>query len=109
MVASAGAGSKPLPHRSLTTGQLTDAIAYCLTSEAQEAAFNVMVKMQHDAGVDAAVDSFHRQLPQDLACDLLPSEAAGWKVKHGGRSVKLSPKAFACLAGQGLVDRKALN
>jgi len=109
MVASTGAGPKPLPHRTLTTSVLREAIAYCLTGKAQQAAFDVMRKMQHETGVDAAVRSFHRNLPKDLACDVLPAEAAVWKLKRGGRLVKLSARAVACLANHGLVDDKALQ
>ena len=84
-----------MPNRILTAEKLINAIAYCLTAHAQESAQEIMMKMQYEVGVEAAVESFHRNLPTDLACDMLPSETALWKVKRGRRWVKLSAKATA--------------
>ena len=109
MVHGTGAGPKPLPHRSLTTAKLVDAIAYCLTPEAKEAAQEVATKMSREAGVSAAVASFHRNLPQDLACDVLPQEAAVWTVKRQKRTLKLSKKAAAVLTERCKIESKSLR
>ena len=109
MVHGTGAGPKPLPHRSLTTKSLVDAIAYCLTPEAKEASREVAVKMSHESGVSAAVASFHRNLPQNLACDVLPNEVAVWTAKRKKLTLKLSKKAAGILVDDHKLDTKLLR
>ena len=74
MVANSGAGPAPIPHSRLTAEGLAEAIEFCKTPEASEAAKAVAEKMQAENGVEAAVASFHRHLHvEDLRCDLIPT------------------------------------
>jgi hypothetical protein len=108
MVASSGAGPKPIPHRLLTTNKLVGAIAYCLGGEAKQAAQAVAMKMRRETGVQAAVASFHRNLPRIISCDVLPDEHAVWTVKGGKVTLKLSKKAAAILVSKAHIDAKRL-
>jgi sterol 3beta-glucosyltransferase len=78
MVASAGAGPKPINHKTLTSDNLT-------------AAGKIAQKMRVEDGVREAVASFHHNLPvHALTCDLVPGEVACWYYKKGKKEVKLS-------------------
>jgi hypothetical protein len=71
MVAVAGAGPKPIHHKSLNAQNLAEAIAFCLTPEAAAAAGKIAVQMSSETGVRTAVDSFHSHLPvEKMACDV---------------------------------------
>ncbi|KAM0415881.1 hypothetical protein ACHAPT_013143 [Fusarium lateritium] len=77
MVAAAGAGPEPIPQKSLTVERLAEAIRFCLTPEAAEAAAKIAAKMRAESGVKAAVASFHNHLPQDnLECDIVKGQPA---------------------------------
>src|SRR5690349_16696264 len=70
VVASNGAGPVPIPHKALNHQNLADAITFCLTPEAQQAARAVADQMRRENGVNTAVQSFHRQLDaRQLRCD----------------------------------------
>ncbi|KAB8236430.1 uncharacterized protein BDW43DRAFT_298064 [Aspergillus alliaceus] len=109
MVAAAGAGPAPIPHRELTVDALTEGIRYCLTERAATAASAIAAKMDSEAGVHAAVVSFHRNLPlKRLQCDLYPGQPAVWSVSKGHRKFKVSKIAAEILVAEGLIDRKNL-
>ncbi|GME65229.1 putative sterol glucosyltransferase [Neofusicoccum parvum] len=109
MVASAGAGPDPIPHRQMNPENLHGAIAYCLTGQARYSAEQIAEKMKAESGVKAAVESFHAHLPKDLACDVMPDQPAAWKYKEGKRKIKLSKVAAILLEEQGKVGRKNLK
>ncbi|KAL4928623.1 glycosyltransferase [Aspergillus undulatus] len=103
LVASSGAGSKPIPYRTVNATNLTEVIKFCLQPETQRAAQTIASKMQHESGVRAAVDSFHRNLPLDrVQCDLLPDQATTWTCKSP--AMRLSK-----LAAQILVEHLRLS
>ena len=81
MVASAGAGPPPIPYRTLTVENLSRAIVQCLEPETRSAAQVLAAKMKAESGVRTAVASFHRHLPRDVQCQILPDEAAAWTYK----------------------------
>ncbi len=57
--------------------------------------------MRHESGVNAAVQSFHQNLPlAALTCDLVPEKVARWSMMKHGRTVKLSDAAVAVLVAQ---------
>lgn len=86
LVASCGLGPRPIPYRSLTSQNLAEAIQFCLRPEAQSAAFNISLRMSHENGVAAAVDSFHRHLPlSDMRCSAFPTKPAVWKLKKSSK------------------------
>lgn len=94
MIAAAGAGPKPIPHKELSVTNLANAIRYCLSDEAIGAAASIARKMQSESGVQAAARSFHANLPaESLQCDLLPGFPAVWSYKKGRRRLKLSKLA----------------
>lgn len=93
MIAAAGAGPIPIPQKELTAESLAEAIGYCLSSEAVYAARDISQRMQSEAGVEAAVWSFHRNLPlKNLSCDILPNFPAVWCFSKR-KAIKLSSLA----------------
>ncbi|KAH6720229.1 sterol glucosyltransferase [Leptodontidium sp. MPI-SDFR-AT-0119] len=111
MVAAAGAGPKPIPHGSLQSRNLAEAILFCLTPEASIAAQRIAEKMKTEDGVKAAVKSFHANLPREaMQCDFLPNEAAAWSYKQGKKNTQMSKLAAATIMKQSArLDRKALK
>lgn len=110
MVAAAGAGPNPIPQKRLTSGNLADAISFCLTPEASIAAAKIAKQMRAESGVKAAVKSFHDNLPvKELQCDLIPSQAAAWRYQNGKREWKLSKLAAGVLAEGGKLDAPSLE
>lgn len=98
MVAAAGAGPKPIHHKSLNASNLTEAILFCLTPGALAASKQLSVKMSADTGVQTAVRSFHANLPREnVACDLLPDQPAVWTFKKNKKTLKLSKRAAGLL------------
>lgn len=91
MVATTGAGPDPLPFKDLNTQVLAKAIGFALQPEAARAATSVAGVMQRDCGVNAAVDSFHRNLQAEkLQCDILSNLPAVWQCRKGEKLLKLS-------------------
>ncbi|KAH6677700.1 hypothetical protein B0J14DRAFT_536407 [Halenospora varia] len=100
MVAAAGAGPTPIPHKTLNVQTLTEAISFCLTPEASQAAYEISVKMSTETGVHTAVQSFHSNLPlETLSCDILHNQPAAWRYKRKNKTLKLS-KVSAELLGE---------
>lgn len=83
IVAAAGAGPSPIPHKQLTVDKLKDAIEMALQPSTQEKAQEIADKMQKESGVKDGVRSFHRHLKLDsLRCAICPDRPAVWHVKH---------------------------
>ncbi|CAI9628258.1 unnamed protein product [Alternaria burnsii] len=102
MIAAAGAGPMPIPHKLLTAENLTPAIHFCLTREAKQAARALSSQMASERGVEAAAQSFHANLPlETMRCALLPTEVASWKTKKG--SILLSKLAAQVLIENGVI------
>ena len=103
MVARAGAGPDPIPHKQLTANKLVDAINFCLKPESLERAKELASKMAAERGSDMGAQSFHRYLDADrLRCSLAPSRPAAWRIKR--TQVRLSPFAACTLANADLLD-----
>ncbi|KAJ7905039.1 hypothetical protein B0H13DRAFT_2023706 [Mycena leptocephala] len=110
MVAAAGAGPKPIPHKELDVPKLVDAITFCLTPAAASAARTIADKMRSESGVETAVASFHANLPlARLKCDILPDRPATWTLRKGRRKLRLSKLAAEVLVQNSKCDRKALK
>ncbi|KAL7661970.1 hypothetical protein ACMYSQ_001334 [Aspergillus niger] len=110
MVAAAGAGPTPIPYKELTVDKLASGIQYCLSEQARMSAVAIAAKMQSEAGVKAAVASFHRNLPLEcLQCDLEPNLPAVWSFSQNRRKLKLSKIAAEVLISHGLIDAKHLT
>ena len=103
MVARAGAGPEPLPHKELTGQKLADAITFCLKPESQTKAHELSSKIAKEKGSDVGAQSFHQMLNVDkLRCTLAPSHAAVWRLKR--TEVRLSALAACTLANERLLD-----
>ncbi|WYZ35207.1 hypothetical protein EsH8_I_001483 [Colletotrichum jinshuiense] len=110
MVAIAGAGPKPIPHKQLNVQNLSDAIRFCLTPEASAAAGELAAKMKTENGVATAAKSFHANLPLEiLQCDILPDEPASWEFKRGKKHLKLSKKAAGILVDRLKISQKNMS
>jgi len=103
MVARAGAGPNPIPHKQLTADKLADAINFCLKPESLERAKELASKIAAERGSDMGAQSFHQYLEADrLRCTLAPSRPATWRIKR--TQVRLSAFAACTLANANLLD-----
>jgi len=110
MVATAGAGPEPIPHRQLNSRNLSQAIKFCLSPRAIASAQAIAAKIRAENGVKAAVASFHRNLPlETLQCDILKDQPATWLYKSGRKKVKLSKKAAEILIDHLKITPKKLE
>ncbi|KAF3402600.1 Sterol 3-beta-glucosyltransferase UGT80B1 [Talaromyces pinophilus] len=109
MIAAARAGPSPIHHKSLNQNNLAEAIRYCLTPEAVNAAAEISRKMKAENGIQAASRSFHCNLPVEaLRCDLLPDEPAVWLYAKSKKKkpLKLSDKAAFILTENKKIEAK---
>ncbi|EXJ73173.1 uncharacterized protein A1O5_04323 [Cladophialophora psammophila CBS 110553] len=98
VVAASRAGPPPIPHKKLSSKNLSSSIRYCLREEAQQAAKAVAEKMTTELGVKAAVHSFHRHLPvDDMGCDLIKGLPATWVYRRSKTFLKISGAAAEIL------------
>ncbi|KAE8145253.1 hypothetical protein BDV25DRAFT_133954 [Aspergillus avenaceus] len=110
MIAASGAGSEPIPQKSLTPENLADAIRYCLQPQAMEAAEDIAIRMQSETGVKTAVESFHRNLPLDrMCCQVIPDQPAAWTYTKYPQPIILSKLAAQILLDHLRIDPKRLQ
>ena len=110
MVAAAGAGPKPIPHKTLTANKLADAITYSLSPHVATHARSIAEKIRKESGVRAAVDSFHAHLPrQKMQCNFVPGRPAVWEFRKGKQTVSLSKAAAGILTHRGRLQAKHLK
>ncbi|MCJ1377145.1 hypothetical protein MMC17_000237, partial [Xylographa soralifera] len=108
MVARAGAGPDPIPHKQLTADKLADAINFCLKSESLERAKELASKIAAERGSEIGAQSFHQCLEVDrLRCTLAPFRPAAWRIKR--TQVRLSAFAACTLADADLMDFQDLK
>jgi hypothetical protein len=109
MVATAGAGPWPIPFAALTTENLSRAILQCLEPRTKTAAEALAAKMKTESGVAAAVQSFHRNLPRDINCMVLPDQPAAWIYKSHRTEIRLSKIAAAALIKAAVIKPAMLS
>jgi UDP:flavonoid glycosyltransferase YjiC (YdhE family) len=110
MVAAAGSGPRPIPHKSLNAQNLAEALRFCHREEAQAAAIGIAEQMKAEDGVQAAVLSFLNHLPTDkMQCDFLPDQPASWSLKVNKRPTKISRLAAEILVRDEGLDPKNLK
>jgi hypothetical protein len=110
MVANAGAGPEPLAPRNMTAAALAEAIQFLMREETSAAAKEIAIRMEHEQGIQSAVESFHRHLPVgSMQCDLVPGQPAVWTLKSGRKLVKVSKLAAEVLVSQWSKMRKELK
>lgn len=103
MVARAGAGPHPIPHKQLTAEKLANAINFCLKPDSLARAKELASKIVTERGSDVGAQSFHQHLEADrLRCTLAPSRSAAWRIKR--TQVRLSPFAACTLANANLLN-----
>lgn len=110
MVARAGAGPKGIPDKELILQNVTEALSYCMSKEASEAALELSEKMNGDSGVRAAVRSFHKHLPTEaMRCQLAGDKVAMWTYHSQGRQMLLSEFAASVLVCHSRIEKKKLK
>ena len=110
MIAASGAGPVPIPQKQLTSNNLAEAIRYCLSHQASQAAHDISGKMKTESGVEAAVASFHRNLPLErMSCDIFLDQPAVWKYTKGKQRIKLSKLAAESVVSTMAIDKKHLK
>ncbi|ENH67249.1 Sterol 3-beta-glucosyltransferase [Fusarium oxysporum f. sp. cubense race 1] len=110
MVASAGAGPEPIPQKAITVGRLVEAIEFCSTPQAAEAAASIASKMQSENGVKQAVASFHKHLrPYVVECDIIKGRPAVWEYSRRRNTIKLSKLAADILMTHLKIDGNKLK
>lgn len=110
MVASAGAGPEPIPQKAITVGRLVEAIEFCSTPQAAEAAASIASKMQSENGVKQAVASFHKHLrPYVVECDIIKGLPAVWEYSRRRNTIKLSKLAADILMTHLKIDGNKLK
>jgi len=109
MVATAGAGPSPIPHASLTTENLARAISQCLEPQTKTAASLLAAKMRTESGVAAAVESFHKSVPRDINCEVLPDRPAAWTYRSHHLEIRLSKMAAAALVKAAVINPVMLS
>lgn len=107
IVARAGAGPSPIPHKRLTVKGLSSAIEFALKDSTFEKAQEIAKKMENESGVRDGVRSFHRQLDlRALRCAICQSRPAVWHLKH--TTIGLSAFAAAVLVEMGRIKPEDL-
>lgn len=110
MIARSGAGPEPIPYKSLNGKDLGEAIKFCLEPKVAAAAQAIANKMRTETGVDAAVQSFHRNFPLErLSCDILGDLPATWSYTRSKKTMRLSGLAAEILINHCKLDRKKLS
>lgn len=110
MVANAGAGPEPIPFKKLTVQNLAEGISYCMTPQARSAARAIAEQMKSEQGVQAAAQSWLRQLPKEqMRCDLVPSQPAAWTYQKGKKPIKMSKVAAEELVTRKVIETKHLE
>lgn len=103
MIAEAGAGPRPIPHKLLSSRNLVDAIQFLLAPKTKQAAQNISSQMASERGVQAAVQSFHANLPfEAVPCHILHDQPAAWMYKK-------APIRLCKFAAQILLDNSIIS
>ncbi|KAK2776240.1 hypothetical protein FQN53_002771 [Emmonsiellopsis sp. PD_33] len=108
MVAKAGAGPHPIPHKQLTAEKLATAIREALEPNVKQKAQELSAKIHHENGTHDGAKYFHKHLDVDsLRCMLLPTRPAVWRVRH--TNIRLSSMAVTTLSNEGILNLSDLK
>ncbi len=103
MIARAGAGPAPIPHKKLTAERLAAAIAEALQPAVTERAVELGALINKETGVETAASSFYAHLPlEKMYCSVSPSRLAVWRVSR--TDIRLSAMAAVLLAREGVLE-----
>ena len=113
MVARAGAGPSPIPHKELTAEKLADGIMEALKPETLERAKELGERIREERGCENGAASFHTQMNVDrLRCLMAPNRPAVWRVRTKGLKrdvIRLSAFAATVLGNEGVIDLNHLD
>ena len=106
MISKSGAGPSPIPGKDINSKDLIEAFKFVHETGIREAAQRLRLTFQHEDGCDAAVESFHSQLPlNQIRSDLEPSFPACVAVKDYHLKISL-PVSQALLAAKVLQENQ---
>lgn len=109
-VAAAGVGPEPVPHKRLTASKLSAAIRFCDSDLVRRAAEETRAQIEREDGVEAAIRSFHANLPLErLRCAILPDQVACWTTMVAGSEVKISMLAAKYLEKYAILRTRNLK
>ena len=107
MIASAGAGPRPVPYMKQNAGKLAAQIREALHPDVGIRARNIQTRLQQEHGCENGAWHFHRMLNlDDSKCMVTPKRLAVWEVK--GRGIRLSAMAAAVLLERGVLKTEEL-
>lgn len=121
MIFREGAGSNPVPFRTLTSTRLAEAIAFALESKVAMVAKSLMEAISEEKGVETGVAHFHAALGAGQGsvrrCAIHPRRVAVCKLKGKSRNregsvreeIYLSALAAAVLAREDVIDWQDLE
>ncbi|KAI1758595.1 glycosyltransferase family 28 domain-containing protein [Hypoxylon sp. FL1150] len=108
MIARAGAGPIPVPHKKLTAEILAESIVFSLRPEVQAAAKGIARQIAEEDGARSAAQDIQERIESDgLRCDICPDRLAVWK--HSKTGAHLSSLATFYLVNKGLIKVKHLR
>lgn len=108
MIAKAGAGPEPIPHKELNSKRLIEALNFVKSPRAKRAAARMGEQIRSEDGVSLGVDSFHRHLPLlNMRCDVDPRRLAEWWSPE--YRLRLSGFVATTLVNAKLIDMKSLQ
>jgi len=103
MVARAGAGSAPIPHKKLTAKRLAAAINEALQPAMTERAVELGALINKETGAETAASLFYSHPPlRKMHCSVSPTLLAVWRVSK--TDIRLSAMAAAVLAREGVFN-----
>ncbi|KAL9001582.1 MAG: hypothetical protein Q9188_005448 [Gyalolechia gomerana] len=103
MVAKAGAGPWPIPHKQLTSENLAAAISEALQPEALQKARKLGSSISTESGAERGAEDFQNKVDiNSLRCSVSPGRAAAWRVRR--TNIRLSTFAATVLQKEGLLD-----
>lgn len=104
MIAQAGAGPEPIPHKKVNAENLAEALRFAISDGAQNAAEILGARMRQENGALSAALSFQRHLPlHELRCDIEPTRYATFYNPHS--DIKMSTVVAQVLISEGRIRK----
>ncbi|CAF3102495.1 unnamed protein product, partial [Rotaria sp. Silwood2] len=100
MISKSGAGPTPVPGKHLNINDLAEAFRIAHEPDKREAAHKLSVAFQHENGCEAAVRSFHANLPlSKMRSDLEPSYCAYFRLNDYNLQISIPVAQVLIAAG----------
>lgn len=108
MIARAGAGPQPIPHKELTADKLASAIREALQPLTASRAAELGSKIKQEDGPANGITNFHGMLPMErMRCVIAAEKVAVWRLSK--TETKLSAMVAFLLIEEGLIDADMLK